>query len=71
MDQVAENLWLGNIASISDVEHLERNNIHSILSTMRGTVVIRGVSVAPKALTLKPSSPPADLRPQTNRNRRC
>ena len=48
MDQVIPNLWLGNIASISDVENLKDNNIHSILSAMRGIVVVQGVSVPRK-----------------------
>ncbi|KAF9653644.1 phosphatases II, partial [Thelephora ganbajun] len=41
-DQVIQNLWLGNIASIADVENLKKNNIHSILSAMRGRVVVQG-----------------------------
>jgi hypothetical protein len=48
MDQVADNLWLGDIASISDVENLKKNNIQSILSAVRGKVVVQGVSVSCK-----------------------
>ena len=48
MDQVIENLWLGNLASTADVESLKENNIHSILSVMRGRVVVQAVRVSRK-----------------------
>lgn len=41
MDQVTENLWLGGLASVADVENLKKNNIHSVLSVMRGMVVVQ------------------------------
>ena len=48
MDQVIENLWLGNLASTADIENLKENNIHSILSVMRGRVVVQAVRVSRK-----------------------
>ena len=55
MDQVIQNLWLGNITSIANVDNLKENNIHSILSTMKGRVVVQAVRVSRKdAQTLRP-----------------
>ena len=45
MDQVIQNLWLGDISSISDVENLKKNNIHSILSIVSGEVAVQAVRV--------------------------
>lgn len=66
MDQVVENLWLGDITSIMDVESLKNNNILSILSVVRGAVVIQGVSVYHKNPGTSTLISPADLHPQTN-----
>jgi len=58
MDQVIKNLWLGDIASIADVDTLKKNNIHAILSAMRGNVVIQPVCVSRKvAQTRNPHHP--------------
>ena len=46
MDQVIQNLWLGNIVSIADVDSLNKNNIRSVLSAMRGKVVVQAVCVS-------------------------
>ena len=47
MDQVIQNLWLGDISSIADVENLKKNNIHSILSVVRGGVAVQAVRILP------------------------
>ena len=58
MDQVVKNLWLGSIVSVRDAENLRKNNIQTILSVMRGTVPIQGVSVScDGAETLVPHLP--------------
>lgn len=46
MDQVIQNLWLGSIVSIADVDSLNKNNIRSVLSAMRGKVVVQAVCVS-------------------------
>jgi len=51
MDQVIQNLWLGDISSIADAEDLENNNIHSILSIVRGSVAVPAVRVSHKEAT--------------------
>jgi hypothetical protein len=70
MDQVIQNLWLGDISSVLDVENLEKNNIHSILSAMRGRVRVQAVRVSHKAARGYILISPADLHPQADRNRR-
>ncbi|THH05688.1 hypothetical protein EW146_g9835 [Bondarzewia mesenterica] len=40
MNQVAPNLWVGDLHSAKDVETLKANNIHSVLSAMRGKIAI-------------------------------
>ena len=50
MDQVIQNLWLGNISSIADEENLKKNNIRSILSAMRGRVVVQAVRISQKPM---------------------
>jgi len=55
MHQVIQNLWLGNISSIADVENLKKNDIHSILSVVRGSVAVQAVRVPHReAPTLNP-----------------
>jgi len=55
MDQVIQNLWLGDISSIRDVENLKKNNIHNVLSISRGKVPVKVVCVFRKeAPTLNP-----------------
>lgn len=68
MDRVVENLWLGDMYCITDVEDLKENNIQSILSVMRGTVVVQDVSVSRKdAETLIPHFP--DRPSSTNKSK--
>lgn len=43
MNEVIPNLWLGSLRAAQDTESLRRNNIHSILSIMRGKVKISEV----------------------------
>lgn len=43
MDEVVPGLWVGDLQSAKDVETLKANNIHSVLSAMRGRVAIHEV----------------------------
>lgn len=43
MNEVIPNLWLGDLTSAQNTEKLRQNNIHSILSAMRGKVVVEEV----------------------------
>ncbi len=36
MDQILQGLWIGDLHSAKDANSLRANNIHSILSVMRG-----------------------------------
>jgi dual specificity phosphatase 12 len=36
MDQILPGLWIGDLHSAKDVNTLRANNIHSILTAMRG-----------------------------------
>ena len=36
MDQILPGLWIGDLYSAKDVNTLRANNIHSILTAMRG-----------------------------------
>lgn len=51
MDQVIQNLWLGDISSVADVENLKKNNIRSILSAVRGKLAVQAVRVSPQRST--------------------
>ena len=43
MNEVVPNLWLGDLRSAQDTATLRRHNVHSILSAMRGKVVVEEV----------------------------
>ena len=43
MNEVVPNLWLGDLRSAQDTGRLRRNNIRSILSAMRGKVIVEEV----------------------------
>lgn len=43
MDEIVPGLWVGDLQSAKDVEMLRANNIHSVLSAMRGRVGIHEV----------------------------
>lgn len=45
MNEVIPNLWLGDLRSAQNTEKLRQNNIHSILSAMRGKVVVAEVCI--------------------------
>jgi hypothetical protein len=44
MDEVTPGLWIGDLQSALNVEQLKANNIHSILSVMRGRIKINEVN---------------------------
>jgi hypothetical protein len=43
MNEIVPGLWLGDLPSALDVQNLKANNIHSILSTMRGRITVNKV----------------------------
>ena len=62
MDQIIPNLWIGSLQATKDVESLRENNIHSVLSAMRGTVKIHEVCHADyRTLTMTRSYTLKDL----------
>jgi len=63
MDQVTQNLWIGGIASVADVENLKKNNIHSVLSAMRGRVVVQAVRVSRRGSDAQTLNPYRSCRP--------
>ncbi|KAI0947581.1 hypothetical protein AcW1_009302 [Taiwanofungus camphoratus] len=40
MDEIVSNLWIGDLPSALNAENLRENNIHSVLTAMRGRVSI-------------------------------
>ena len=50
MDEVIHNLWIGDLPSALDTNGLKENNIHSVVSAMRGRVTLHDVSQIPLAI---------------------
>ncbi|KAI0322888.1 hypothetical protein OF83DRAFT_1091072 [Amylostereum chailletii] len=40
MNEILPGLWVGDMQSVKDVQTLQENNIHSVLSAMRGKVAV-------------------------------
>jgi hypothetical protein len=47
MDQILPGLWVGDLHSAKDADALTANNIHSILTVMRGRFSVPEVCPAP------------------------
>ena len=43
MNEVIPNLWVGDLRSAQDTEKLREKNIHSVVTAMRGKVVVAEV----------------------------
>jgi dual specificity phosphatase 12 len=44
MNEITQNLWLGDLSSALNVQQLRKNRVHSVLSVMRGKLKINEVA---------------------------